>query len=258
MGQLPAKILKLLKILSRAGLWRYAYHGIAPTIEHIPAIKGLQIGSCIDVGANIGQFSALVSYLHPSATIFAFEPLPEASRKFRSGLSGPRIFHINCGIGKNSGSTTLHVTSRADSSSFLVPAQNQERAFGVVESDSIKVPVQRLDEALRSVSLPPPVLLKIDVQGFELDVLEGAGALIASIDYCYLELSYVELYEGQPLASSVLSYLFSRGFQLAGVFNQVDTRAFGPTQADFLLANNLGSKAQSVFSRNRNGPRRPV
>jgi len=95
--------------------------------------------------------------------------------------------------------------------------------------------MHQLDELLRADCLPRPILLKIDVQGFELEVLEGATLLIKAIDYCYLELSYIELYKGQPLAAEVLSYLFSHGFQLAGVFNQVWTRAFGPTQADFLL-----------------------
>ena len=230
-----AKIRKFAEILMRPGLWRYARRGIAPAIEHLAAIKPLEIGSCIDVGANIGQFSALVSYLHPKAVIFAFEPLPEACEKFRSGLSNPRTSLTACGIGKISGSRRLHVTTRANSSSFLLPGRNQSRAFGVVECNTLEVPIKRLDEVLSSDRLPRPVLLKLDVQGFELDVLEGADALIKAIDYCYLELSYVELYEGQPLAAEVLRYLFSRGFELAGVFNQVETRAFGPTQADFLL-----------------------
>jgi hypothetical protein len=79
--------------------------------------------------------------------------------------------------------------------------------------------------------------MKIDVQGAELAVLQGCDSL-DEIDWIYVELSFVGLYQGQPLCDEIIGYLGEHGFRLAGVFNQVRTAAFGPTQADFLFCRN--------------------
>lgn len=76
------------------------------------------------------------------------------------------------------------------------------------------------------------------MQGAELKVLRGCSKL-EEFDYVYVELSYVKLYEGQPLFSEVAEHLFSKNFELAGTFNQTVTKAFGPTQADFLFCNKI-------------------
>ena len=80
-----------------------------------------------------------------------------------------------------------------------------------------------------------PVMLKIDVQGAELAVLRGIANL-DRIDFVYVELSFVELYEGQPLYADVQRELTARGFALRGAFNQAFTDHFGPTQLDCLFA----------------------
>jgi len=138
-------------------------------------------------------------------------------------------------IGRENGMAEFHVTNRADSSSLLRPGEGQERAFNVHGAATISVPVRRLDDLLAVSDLVRPCLMKIDVQGAELDVLAGAAKLLPCVDFIYVELSYVELYEGQPFATEVLTYLFGAGYQLRGVYNQAFTPAFGATQADFLL-----------------------
>ena len=112
--------------------------------------------------------------------------------------------------------------------------QAQQKAFAVVEETVTAVAVRRLDAVLASIQLNRPVLMKVDVQGAELSVIEGCADL-SSIDFVYVELSFVELYDRQPLFHDVAARLFERGFELAGVFNQVSTKTFGPTQADFLF-----------------------
>ncbi len=81
-----------------------------------------------------------------------------------------------------------------------------------------------------------PVLFKIDVQGGELAVLNGALPLFDRLDAIYCELSFVELYQNQPKASNVIAFLSHNGFTLRGVFNISFTKRFGPTQGDFLFA----------------------
>jgi hypothetical protein len=79
--------------------------------------------------------------------------------------------------------------------------------------------------------------LKLDVQGGELDVLNGAEEILPFVDIIYCEASFVQLYDGQPLAHEIASHLMLGGFTLRGVFNQSITKEFGPTQADFLFVN---------------------
>jgi hypothetical protein len=101
--------------------------------------------------------------------------------------------------------------------------------------DHIEVQVRPLEKVIDLEGLPHPVMLKIDVQGAELDVLRGISGF-DYVDFIYVELSFVELYDGQALFEDVRSYLVERGFKLRGVFNQVYTEQYGPTQADCLFA----------------------
>jgi hypothetical protein len=135
----------------------------------------------------------------------------------------------------------FHVTDRQDSSSLLKPGQGQDEAFHVKSAATIKVPVKRLDACVDPKQLSHPIMMKIDVQGAELSVLKGCDFL-EEIEFIYVELSYVELYEKQALFLDVCEYLAARDFTLKGVFNQVNTDRFGPTQADFLFMRNNGRR----------------
>jgi FkbM family methyltransferase len=204
-----------------------------PAVEHVGAIKRLSPRTLIDVGANKGQFSLMARYLFPELEIFAFEPL-EAERALFKKVVGKRAKLFSVAAGRNPGRATFHVTSRADSSSLFAPGQGQKKAYGVEAVSSISVEVARISDQIEKTTLARPVLLKLDVQGGELDVLYGAEPLLDAIDYIYCETSFVSLYDNQPLANDLALYLISHGFRLSGVFNQSETQPFGPTQADFL------------------------
>jgi hypothetical protein len=93
----------------------------------------------------------------------------------------------------------------------------------------------RLDVVLGAVDLEPPVLLKIDVQGGELRVLEGASGLLSGIDTVLVECSFAELYEGQPLADAVVRFLLGHGFALHSVGSVSTDRRGRPVQADLVF-----------------------
>lgn len=79
------------------------------------------------------------------------------------------------------------------------------------------------------------------MQGGELEVLIGSEEILSFVDYIYLEVSFVELYQNQPLFGSrplsgdVIEYLNQRGYMLRGVTNSHIDRVHGPTQADALF-----------------------
>lgn len=233
-----AKIRKLLRLARRPALWRPAIvHRVAGAVEHDWPIGFTRAATLIDAGANRGQFSTAFRARRPDAAIIAFEPLPEAADAYAALFAGDaRVRLHRLALSDRSGTATFHVADRADSSSLLAPGTGQAEAFNVRCARTIAVEVDRLDRQVDMAELARPILLKIDVQGAELDLLRGVDTLDA-VDFVYVELSFVPLYDGQALFDDVAPFLRDRGFALAGVFNQVITPQFGPTQADFLFRN---------------------
>jgi hypothetical protein len=131
----------------------------------------------------------------------------------------------------------FHVSAADDSSSLLPIGQRQREAFpGTDERTTMTVQVRRLDEVLRPEELVAPVLIKIDVQGGELGVLQGAEEILQSIDAVLVEVSFVELYAGQALADEVWRHLQSHGFSCRGVWSMTYGVRGECLQGDLLFA----------------------
>lgn len=230
------KLWKLSKLARRSNyLSAMIKHRVAAAIEHVDAVKFIAPATLLDIGANKGQFSTVVRTCSPGAIIHAFEPLPAGADRFEALFAGDHLTTLHrVALGEDSRTAVFHVTDREDSSSLLKPGKGQEDAFGVSRTRTIDVQVRPLESVVNLEWFPHPILAKIDVQGAELEVLLGIRQL-KQIDAIYVELSFVELYEGQPLFEDVQKYLDECGFELRGVFNQAFTENFGPTQADCLF-----------------------
>lgn len=236
------QVAKALQLLRRS---RFASamlrHRIGATTEHFDAIRLCKAATLLDIGANKGQFSLAYREFFPEGRIVAFEPFPESAGKFRALFAGDARAELHqTALADAEGESSFHVTTRKDSSSLLEPGTAQEAAYGVRNKATITVQVKRLDQIVDMGALARPVLLKIDVQGAELKVLDGCADL-GEADFLYIELSFVELYKGQPLFDEVESYLRRRGFAPVGFFNQSVTEQFGPTQVDVLFARQAGA-----------------
>lgn len=214
---MPSRIEKAIRIGLGPRYWRAAIYGVAPTVEHDDALGPHHFATVFDVGANKGQFAAYALSRWPDARLICFEPLDEARAKLRRITGGRTEIHA-CALGSRAQEATLHVASRADSSSLLPLGEAQKAIFDMEEAGEEAVPVHTLDDC---VDAPPrrPALLKIDVQGYELEVLRGARQTLRSIDAVYVEASYMELYAGQALHDQVVAELADNGFDLAGTFN---------------------------------------
>ncbi|HEB94406.1 MAG TPA: FkbM family methyltransferase, partial [Gammaproteobacteria bacterium] len=77
--------------------------------------------------------------------------------------------------------------------------------------------------------------LKIDVQGFEMEVLRGCEELLRRFQYVYVECSFVELYAGQAFADEIIAFLRERNFILDGVYNPCYDKNGRAVQADFFF-----------------------
>lgn len=207
--------------------------GVAPSIELEPLIRPLSVDTVVDVGANIGQFTLLALMRLQPRKVIAFEPLARPARLFEKAFGDdPRVCLHRMALGAVSGPVDIHVSRAADSSSLLPISPLQVRTFPGTEAVGVEcVEVRPLREVLSADELKGRSLLKIDVQGFELGVLRGCQELLSSFDFLLIELSFVQLYEGQPLASEIIAWLRDHSFRVGGVGKD------STVQTDFLFVN---------------------
>lgn len=212
-------------------------HGIAAAVEHEAVAFEQDFASIIDVGAHSGQFAAFALARFPDAKLYCIEPLAQPQRKLARLLSHhPGTVILNAAAASSAGTRAFHVSRSNDSSSLLDVSERGTAAFpGTEQAALIEVETVRLDAALAGAELLRPTLLKIDVQGAELEVLRGTQALLPSIDALFVECSFVELYAGQALIGDVAHYLVEAGFQLTGLSSLVRDAEGRCLQADFLF-----------------------
>lgn len=215
---MPFHLKKYLKLLQTPATWPALTQGVAATLEHDTALGRDSFATVIDVGANKGQFAVYAQMRWPQARLICFEPLLGPRAKLAHVTRGRAEIH-DCALGAAPGEGQMHLATRTDSSSLLVLGVRQKAIFGMEECGTLPVSVQRLDACV-TPPLARPSLLKIDVQGFERQVLEGATDLLPAIDAIYVEASFVELYEGQALQGEIQVLLQTAGFQLDGAFNE--------------------------------------
>jgi FkbM family methyltransferase len=173
-----------------------------------------------DVGANVGQSIVDFKALLPSSVLHSFEPGPEAFRQLEAttlGLENVRL--VNVAVGSVPGTQTLIENSDSDMSSFLRPAKAAWAPRSIVRET--EVTVTTLDDYCRDAHVNRIDLLKIDTQGYELEVLRGATRLMADkhIGLIFLEVTFADLYEGLPPFDVLYRFLLDHGFRLVALYN---------------------------------------
>ncbi|MEO6852039.1 MAG: FkbM family methyltransferase [Mucilaginibacter sp.] len=173
-----------------------------------------------DVGANIGTWTLLAKSIFPNATIHAFEPLPAHIQKFNSithKLNNTSI-HQFC-LGNEDTTTVINVSSFSDSSSILNATPLEYEQFGISKSGEETVSVKRTEELIASSILPVPDVIKLDVQGFELEVLKGLGKYLNQVSYLIVEVSFKKYYYEQALFLDIANYLSGYKFNIYAFAN---------------------------------------
>lgn len=224
---------KLSRVLGHADYRRALRRGVLAATEHHDSGLSADASTVLDVGASHGQFALYARHRWRNAEIVCFEPIPTVADKLRSVLGHSATVHCTA-LGSQAGVQPLNL-SRSDDSSSLLPIGRQAVEFPRTDRvGSIEVQVATLAEYL-GVDSKRPVVLKIDVQGYELEVLRGAGRELEYVDEILCECSFVELYRGQPVASDVIGYLQARGFRLAHIAGITTSGSGAQLQADFLF-----------------------
>jgi len=176
----------------------------------------------IDIGANEGQFAEKILTVLPSVEVHCFEPLQEAFKKLQSNFSKEKnIFLYNFGLGETNEVREIFKNEYSPSSSLLEMVElhksNFDYAVNVIPET---IELRKLDEVLPG-SLNKPLLVKIDVQGYEMFVLKGGYSVIRQADIVIIETSFYPLYLGQALFDDIYEYFKKIGFGYYGNVEQL-------------------------------------
>ena len=220
--------------------WRTATalfgRGVLVGAEHRHVLRP-DLTMILDIGANRGQFALAARQWSPNARVVSFEPLLGPARIFRAVFGeDPKVRLHEVAIGPEQSECEIHVSAADDSSSLLPISSLQTSLFpGTREVATAKVRVAPLMAFIGPEDVAAPAMLKLDVQGYELEALRGCESLLDRFAYVYVECSFIELYQGQALADEVIAYLRGRGFWLCGVYNLAYDRQGRAIQGDFLF-----------------------
>jgi FkbM family methyltransferase len=161
---------------------------------------GFRPGGIIDVGANVGAWSSRMAKIFPDSPIHMIEAQPS----LESVLAASRIPYTMALLGPEERSPVPFYLSGTGSS-----VMEEVTSF---DRDVIELPVKRLDDIEPVAALRTPLLLKMDVQGYELEVLAGASETLKRTEVILSEVSLLEYNKGAPLMHEVIDYLASREF----------------------------------------------
>jgi FkbM family methyltransferase len=173
----------------------------------------------LDIGANGGQYGQFLRKIGFSGDILSFEPLPSAFAALECAAVGdPRWGVRRIALGEENGTAILNVAQNSESSSILsmlpthLEVYPDSRYVGTEE-----VPVGTLEEVIAGVASDRGIFLKVDTQGFESRVINGAGPALSRIRGVQLEMSVVPLYEGELLLPEMVSFMAGRGLTLMAI-----------------------------------------
>ncbi len=182
-------------------------------------ISDRRITTLIDCGSNAGQYVEELKRTGWSGKVFSFEPLSDAYAKLRGKAQASEGWlTFPFALGDENGESTIQIAGNSYSSSLLQFSND----FKQLRPDaspvgSETVTIRRLDDVVREERLDfeGPVMLKLDVQGFELSVLRGALETLPRVSVLQCELALIPSYEGGATFVEVREFLRERGFVLA-------------------------------------------
>ena len=178
----------------------------------------------LDVGARMGEFGLWIRRNGYRGKIISFEPVSSNYEALARRASRDGAWDVyNYALGAEEGELDINVTEHSSFSSFLRPNAYAEKELGSAArvSRTERVAVRRLDAVFDEVVGPlkdPRAFLKIDTQGWDLQVLAGAEGCLSHVDAFQSEVSVQAIYEGMPNLASSLAEFTRMGFAISGLF----------------------------------------
>jgi FkbM family methyltransferase len=189
-----------------------------PFAETAAKILGESIATVLDVGARwaVDDWTANWYRIPPLGRLVGFEPDAVECARLNAG-AGPGQRFVPLALGGTTGRRTLHLTHDPACASLYPPARIIDRLVWhslMQKTGETEIPTIRLDEWARTANEPPIIFMKLDAQGAELEILQGAGEVLDGCLGLQVEVEFSALYEDQPLFADVDQFLRARGFSL--------------------------------------------
>ncbi len=203
----------VLRLMAKLGFVRGALNAESLLANSFGALRalGLDPKVIIDVGANHGRWTRLARSYFPQARYAMLEP-QDFLRKFSADLlKSPHVTWHTAGAGKESGVFQLTLADRDDSSSFAHSPDDAAQ----LGRPQVSVPVVTLSDFIKSEGLPAPDICKIDAEGWDLEVLEGAKDLLGKTAVFFIEATVMS--PGRNSVETVVRLMEGHGYRLFDV-----------------------------------------
>jgi FkbM family methyltransferase len=187
-------------------------------------IEKYQINTVIDVGANEGQFAADLRQIGYQGKIISFEPISTAFKILQEAASNDKNWDVHkLALGKQNAEQDIYISNDSVFTSFLKSNDWCEQEFGEksIGKRAETVIVRRLDEVLNETvdNLDRArIYLKMDTQGYDLEVFSGLGSMHERVLALQSEMSVVPIYQGMPHLTESISFFEQAGFDIAGMY----------------------------------------
>jgi FkbM family methyltransferase len=201
------------------------------------AIKDSLVGKEIvffDIGANQGQTINKMNHHHPEAKIYAFEPSKNCFNVLKEKINVTNVSIYNLAMGSSCGTLEFNEYSWSQLNSFL------KRAYGSAKIvETYLVEVATVDDFCKKNEISAINLLKTDTEGYELNVLKGAAAMMEQnkIQFVYVEIFFNENYVGQASFGDIYNFLLEHRFELVRFYDVLHTEDGLASKTDALFIN---------------------
>lgn len=228
--------------MSLAQKIKYKIHLKSDYKRRLKIIDNCHINILLDIGANTGQYSRKMRNLGFNNKIVSFEPLKNAFEILKQAALHDKNWIVNnYALGEEDSVGIINVSKKSDCSSILdMLPDHLESASGLEYVAQQEITIKKLDTIFNSfVSKSDKVMIKIDTQGYEKNVIDGALESLNRIMIIQLEMSIVPMYENEMLFIEMIEYLKCKGFQLYSLENGHFNRDTGQLlQVDGIFVNN--------------------
>ena len=206
-------------------------------------LSKLNIDTVFDIGANAGQYARTLLELGYMNRILSFEPLKSIYENLHNNAKNINNWSTyNYAIGDENCIKTINISNNSYSSSILeiLPSHVESEPESVYVGKE-EIEIRTLDSVFSSFCGDHnKVMLKIDTQGYEKNVIDGASNILDKISLIQLEMSIIPLYEDELLFTKMINYLDKKRFQLVSLENGFFDKSTGQLlQVDGLFVNKL-------------------
>ena len=193
-------------------------------------LRTQDVNLIVDGGGHVGRYSVALARVFPKARIITFEPCSETFASLQQNVARFKAIEpVRLALGAKNEKQTLLKNASSGASSLRQPTAEGDRYFAetVTQIGSEEVEVVSLQTFCKERGIHRIDVLKLDLQGHEMDAIVGMEELIGSTSIIFSEVHFVETYAGSPLFSDIESYLRNKEFDFYRFYDLVHAKSDG-------------------------------